>query len=140
MHIEMLFAPSPRETILFTPLVSVFMLAYQLRIFEVPYYQAVGQLEFNSYFSAWYNIVITMTTVGFGDIYPGTYLGKSLILVTAAWGTFLMGLLITAVGSIFRLNDNESKSLNHLLLSREAASTITASMRYYSQKSKYLKN
>lgn len=81
-----------------------------------------------------------MTTVGFGDIYPGTYLGRSLILVTAGWGTFLMSILIMSVGKIFGLSYNEEKSLQHILSTRKAAKTITASMRYYMQKSKYLKS
>ena len=81
-----------------------------------------------------------MTTVGFGDFYPGTVFGRILILVTAMWGTCLIGLLILSVGEVFNLTPNEGKSLQQLLQTRMAAKAITASMRYFTYKSKYLKS
>jgi len=81
-----------------------------------------------------------MTTVGFGDFYPGTVFGRVLILCTAIWGTCMIGILIISVGEIFNLTPNEGKSLQQLLQTRMAAKAITASMRYFTYKSKYLKS
>jgi hypothetical protein len=106
-----LLKSDPGLTVLMTLLFSVFFLAYQLRIFEEPYYLAINQLDFGNFFSSAYCIVITMTTVGFGDIYPGTYPGRTIILLTAIWGAFLISLLILSVGEIFSLSLNERKSL-----------------------------
>jgi hypothetical protein len=81
-----------------------------------------------------------MTTVGFGDIYPGTVFGRIIILLTAVWGAFLISLFILSVGEIFSLTLNERKSLQQLLQTRKAAKTITASMRYFMSKKKYTKS
>jgi hypothetical protein len=81
-----------------------------------------------------------MTTVGFGDFYPGTVFGRVLILCTAIWGTCMIGILIISVGEIFNLTPNEGKSLQQLLQTRMAAKAITASMRYFTYKSKFLKS
>jgi hypothetical protein len=45
-----------------------------------------------------------MTTVGFGDIYPGTTFGRIVILLAAIWGAFLISLLILSVERIFALS------------------------------------
>lgn len=79
-----------------------------------------------------------MATVGFGDIVPCTVFGRIIVLIAAIWGTFMISLLILSVGEIFSLVPNESKSLQQLLQTRMAAKAITASMRYYTSKNKYI--
>lgn len=80
---------------------SVLVLSYILRIFEIPYYHAISQIDFDDYFAAIWCVVITMTTVGFGDIVAFSYFGRIVIMITAFWGTFLISLLIVSVGKIF---------------------------------------
>jgi hypothetical protein len=60
-------------------------------------------------------MVITLTTVGYGDVYPSTYFGRATIMVAAFWGTFLISLMIMSVSRIFNLKDTEQKALHHLL-------------------------
>ena len=79
-----------------------------------------------------------MTTVGYGDIAPGTDFGKVIMMFTAIWGTFLISLLILIAADIFAMTINEQKALHHLLQTRKAAQTITASMRYFLAKQRYL--
>ena len=100
---------------------SILVLAYLIRIFELPYWGAQGTLEFHSLFNAIWCIVITMTTVGYGDFYPGTDFGRGIVIFTAFWGTFLISLLILIAADVFELTMNEQKALNHLLQTRKAA-------------------
>ena len=81
-----------------------------------------------------------MTTVGYGDFYPGTNFGRIIIIFTAFWGTFLISLLILIAADVFELTVNEQKALNHLLQTRKAAQTITASLRYHYSKQRYLES
>ena len=55
---------------------TIFIFAYVVRIIEMPYFRAQGLPgKFDSYFTSIYFTVITLTTIGYGDISPGTTYG-----------------------------------------------------------------
>jgi len=85
-------------------------------------------------------MVITLTTVGYGDVYPSTVFGRCLIMCIAFWGTFLISLMIMSVSMVFSLKDTEQKALHNLLQTRRAARAITAAMRYWLAKKKFLRS
>ena len=78
-----------------------------------------------------------MTTVGFGDIVPFSLFGRVVIMATSLWGAFLISLLIVSVSKIFELERNQKRAMHHLLLTRKAAVSITAAMRYFIAKKKF---
>jgi len=120
-----------------TLLTSVLMIAYVLRIFEIPYDHTVGQIDFYDYFNSVWCVVITITTVGYGDIVAASVFGQVITMFTALWGNFLISLLIVSVGEVFALNRNEKRAMHHLRLTRKAAISITAALRFYIAKKKY---
>jgi hypothetical protein len=128
---------SPGYTVFAVLFLSVLILAYLLRIFELPYGQNYGIITWNHYFTSIWCIVITMTTVGFGDVVPNTTFGQIIVMFAALWGTFLISILILSVGNIFQLNNNENRALNHLLKTRKAANSITAFMKYLLAKKRF---
>ena len=44
-----------------------------------------------------YTIIITMTTVGYGDLSPHTSIGKAICIITALWGAFMISLMVLLV-------------------------------------------
>ena len=92
---------NPGITVICTLLFTVLFLSYILRIFEIKYYRAIGQVDFDDYFQSIWVIVITITTVGFGDLVAFSYFGRIIVMITAFWGAFLISLLIVSVGKIF---------------------------------------
>jgi voltage-gated potassium channel len=78
-----------------------------MKIFEWPYGQAVGVLTWDNYLNSAWCVIITMTTVGYGDIVPATLFGRLTAVVAALWGTFLVSILILSVGNIFKLQNKE---------------------------------
>jgi len=112
---------APGFTITYLFVSSTVVLAYVLKVFEMPYYAQLESHDFQNYFSSFWCVVISITTIGYGDTVPFTVFGKILIMFAAIWGTFLISLIIAIVANIFALNRNEQKAMHHLLQTRKAA-------------------
>ena len=91
-------------------------MAYVIRIFELPYYRSHDDLDsdFDNFFNAVYLVLITITTVGYGDFYPESNIGKVLAVCVAIFGAFLISLLVLAFGSIFDLDKDQKRALRHI--------------------------
>jgi voltage-gated potassium channel len=95
--------------ILFTS--TILILSYLVRIFELPYFRMKPEDDelhnmMDNYFNALWLIVITLTTVGYGDVSPCTNPGRLIAMISALWGAFLISLLVLTVGSVFELQQN----------------------------------
>ena len=79
------------------------------------YYSLWPNTSTSSYQGIFYNIlylvIMTITTVGFGDYTARTYPGKALIIFTALWGAVMISLFVLTVSNIFCLEENEEKAL-----------------------------
>lgn len=76
--------------------------AYLLRIYEQPYFYAIGKdddlyLEMNSYGTAIWLVIITVTTVGYGDYSACTLPGRIVTILIALCGVVLMAVVVTTV-------------------------------------------
>lgn len=66
-----------------------------------------------------WNVIITMTTVGYGDYFPMTNLGRIIGIITAFWGVFFVSLFVVALTNTLELEESEDRAfilLNRLLL------------------------
>ena len=93
-------------TVLCTFLLVIASLTFTLRIFERPYHNSLqmeggdpthGDRSFDRIFNSLWCVVITLTTVGYGDFKPGTTYGKFIIMIASIWGTFLISLIIISL-------------------------------------------
>jgi len=100
--------PGTFVLVLFTS--TVLILAYVMRIFELPYYRHnkdnVEASLFDDYFNSIWLLVMTITTVGYGDYTPNTTMGKWVAMFAALWGSFMISLLVLSAASIFELTKN----------------------------------
>ena len=87
-------------------------------------------IDMDQFFQAIWVVLITLTTVGFGDLVPFSPIGRIIISMTAFWGAFIISLVIVVAANLFNLSRNQRKAMNHLLLTRTAALSITAALRY----------
>ena len=71
----------------------------------------VKQDSLEDFESAVWLIIITITTVGYGDIFPQTRGGRIICILTAFWGTFIVSLMVLVVTSIFDLKLEEKKAI-----------------------------
>lgn len=56
-----------------------------------------------------WNMLVTMTTVGYGDYYPVTNLGRLIIIICALSGIVLVSLIIISLQSSLKMDANEQK-------------------------------
>ena len=84
---------------------SVSILSLLLQISDVPILQPESTDSPQELFQIVWLIVITMTTVGYGEVYPQTDFGKVIAVVTALWGAFNLTLLVLTLNQIFKLNE-----------------------------------
>ena len=91
---------SPYQFLLISLLISSVQLGYCLRIFERLFTEFSGQ-DFNLLQNNIWNVIITMTTVGYGDIYPKTTMGRVVGVVIALWGLFLVSIFTVTLSNLF---------------------------------------
>jgi len=102
----------------------------------MPYFRADGDPVFDSFFNSIWFTVITITTIGYGDISPCTVIGRSITIVLALWGALLLALLVVTVSNIFNLDDNQKMAMRQVGITKKAAETIFTSLKYCIDKKK----
>ena len=120
------FVVHPERSILFIFLAFTSMFAYIVRIFELPLVEFINS-EFvliDSFFKAFYLCFITITTVGYGDIFPHSWPGKVTMLGAAGIGAIVVSFIITIVQQHFEFNQNQIKIYHRIHEARASAVTI----------------
>jgi len=105
----------PLPNVLFGFFASVVIFGYMVRVCERPLnrYHPEG-VDFNNYLNAMWCVVVTMTTVGYGDYYPRTHVGRFVTLLVCLWGVFIVSLMVVTLNNILTLSNVEEKSLTVL--------------------------
>jgi len=124
------FKQKPNVTLVSTIFISGIILAYMLRIFERPLSDA-SQQDFDSIETSMWNIIVTMTTVGYGDTFPKSDMGRLLGIVICLWGVLLVSLFVVTISDALEFNIPQKNAFNliHRLifrgqLKKEAAGAI----------------
>lgn len=121
------------RAICFLFLFSVALLSFILRVFELPFEQnaKINSTNLQDYGSAIWLTVITMTTVGYGDIYPQTAGGQVTGIIIALWGAFVISLLIMVTANVFEFNPKEKQAVFYIKQSRSAAKSIKHALQFF---------
>lgn len=62
-----------------------------------------------------WNVIITLTTTGYGDIYPKSDLGRFVGMIVCFWGTFVISFFVVTVNNMLTFEASEEKSYTTLL-------------------------
>ena len=57
-----------------------------------------------------WDVIITLTTVGYGDYYPVTNFGRFIGIITAFWGVFFVSLFVVALTNTLELEESELRA------------------------------
>lgn len=98
-------------------IVSIVYIGMIIRTCEVPYVDPDGMDQTESFrylFDSMWLTVITMTTVGYGDLYPSTLLGRCFSIVSFIIGNLLISLIVVVLSNETEFSEPEAKAYNVL--------------------------
>lgn len=93
--------------------------------------------EFDDLNNSLWLILMTITTVGYGDITVHTVPGRFITMFAALWGAVMISLVVLVSANIFKLGKSQTKALRHIRVTRSAAKSIKCGMQYFIAKKKY---
>lgn len=103
--LKALMLQEPITVVLSSFLFSLLQLSLSLQIFE----REIDP-EFRFITTSMWNVVITLTTVGYGDYFPQTNAGRFIGIITAFWGVFFVSLFVVALTNTLDLEESELRA------------------------------
>jgi hypothetical protein len=88
---------------------SIVIFGFSLRAIERCYDNEPIPQDWESMWNGMWCIIITMTTVGYGDYYPQTTFGRILGVLACLWGNFLISLIVVALTGILDFKPQEDR-------------------------------
>lgn len=86
-----------------------------------------------------WNVIVTLSTVGYGELYMKTFFGRVVGLIVCFWGTFVVSYFVVTVTNMLTFAAPEEKSYTLLLrlhykeeLKRYAVNVLTSAFRHRS--------
>lgn len=107
--IKALMKKKPYSVLIVSLILSVALFGFTLRIFERPLSEAWEQ-NFNSIANSFWVTLITMTTVGYGDFYPKSNIGRLVGIIIAFWGVLFVSLFVVTLTNLLDFEGGEEKS------------------------------
>ena len=103
-------------TLITVTIITIFGFSYLLKIIEGPIsIQNKDEINnYNSFLNCFWNVFVTMTTVGYGDYYPLDFLGRFITFFIALSGNLLVALIIVGFQNKTELSIDEKNALNFI--------------------------
>ena len=62
-----------------------------------------------------WNVIITLTSVGYGELYPKTFYGRIVGIIICFWGVFIVSFFVVTLTGMLSFNAAEKKAYDLLL-------------------------
>ena len=109
---------------------------FSLRVFELHYWETKQEIlqDWTYEWNAVWCIFVSMTTVGYGDFFPKTHLGRIIVIIACIVGTYFVSMMMVFMTQKSILNDTEFKSYKLVarLKLRKEIKSIQANLVYES--------
>jgi len=116
---------NPTISILFMMILSISLFSFMIRIFEYGFStededielsssKAIKNQKFNYYLDVIWVVIISMTTVGYGDIFPRTHMGRFVAFISSIVGMIIQSLLIVRLSDLVGLSIDEKKAYSEI--------------------------
>ncbi len=107
------FKDKPYTTVGLLMIVSILIFGYILRNVEVCFMKDIPFDKFQDWRFIWngfWCIIVTILTVGYGDYYPRTSLGRVIAVVACLWGTFLVSMMVVSLTLSVEFSSQEEQA------------------------------
>lgn len=103
-------------TIIFSSLiVTVSILGYCIRLFESdPVLNELSGHNYDNFYNCIWNVIITLVSVGYGDLFPKTFFGRIVAVLVCFWGIFFVSFFVVTVSNLITFSSSEEKSFELL--------------------------
>jgi potassium intermediate/small conductance calcium-activated channel subfamily N protein 2 len=101
-----LMKSTPYTVLIISLFLSVAIMGYNLRIFERTLAVESSQ-DFGLMSNSIWNVLVTMTTVGYGDYFPKTNVGRIIGIIVSFWGVFIVSLFVVTLSNMFLFDSGE---------------------------------
>jgi len=116
---------TPFLSIIILLTLTLILLSFMMRIFEYGFSndahhqmivsaKAIENAAFDSYADVFWVVIITMMTVGYGDLFPKTHMGRIVAFISSIIGMIIQSLLIVRLSDFVELSPDERKALNEI--------------------------
>ena len=88
-------------------------------------------------------VIITMTTVGYGDFYPKTHIGRFIIIIACFCGIFMISMMVVTLTESSEFTKGESRAfeiLSRLTRKEEAKKTAAKAVFMALKTNHYIRN
>jgi uncharacterized protein YoxC len=115
------------------------MLSYMLKILNQPL-EITRTNNFKNFGNCFWYVLVTMTTVGYGDIYPETTMERIIGYAIAISGTVVVALIVSFFQEQITLENNEKNTLEFVERVNGKEELMEASVTYFKMNMLYLLN
>ena len=105
---------------------SILLFGFALRTFERPFPvdPNIRTLQFDQIMNSFWCIVVTMATIGYGDLYPITFWGRMVAIVACIWGIFILSLFVVSLNNITQLTKEEHYAFEDIIREEKKKATL----------------
>ena len=111
--IKCMMKQRPYRVLIYSLIITTLIFGYLLRIFESKLNE-ISEQNFSNMINCIWCVIITLTSVGYGDIYPKTYFGRIVGIFICFWGFFIISFFVLTVENILSFNQSEKKAFDIL--------------------------
>lgn len=147
--IKCLVSKHPLKVVLINLFICIFSFSWLMHAFEGPVFKIAlkesptSLNNFTNYGNCFWFLIVTTTTIGFGDYYPITNIGRIVTVVAAIVGNIHLSILIYRTVTYFTLNEEElnllefaSRMMAKAILDRLSAAYFRSSVQYLISRNK----
>jgi potassium intermediate/small conductance calcium-activated channel subfamily N protein 2 len=100
-------------------LIFLFLLGFSLRTFEYGILDSgtvklKGNNDLNFLSNCFWLVIVTMTTVGYGDYFPRSHFGRFVGVIACIIGMLILSMIVVSLSVIFEFSQDEKKAYERL--------------------------